>query len=540
MSKELTFETDAREAILSGVEKLSRAVVSTLGPKGRNAVLSKSWGGPTVTKDGVTVAREIELRDKRENLGAQLVKQASVKTNDRAGDGTTTSTLLAWRLYEGGLKFLTVGSDPNALIRGMRNATLRAVEAINAHAKRVTTNDDIRSIATIAANNDPEIGRILAEAWEEVGKDGVIVVEEGKSLETEVRIVQGMQFDRGFLSPNFATDTEALETVYEKPLILIYEGKVSNVQELLPLLEKVKEAKRPLLIVAEDVEGEALATLVVNKLRGILDVVAVKAPGYGERRKEMLRDLAVLTGGEAVMKDSGTSLENVTLDMLGTARKVVVDANTTTVIEGAGKKAEVQKRAELIRRQIEETTSDYDREKLEERLARLVGGIARILVGGATEAEAKERKHRFEDAKHATQAAIEEGILPGGGTALARIAVEIAKHGEKLPDDERIGYELTCKALQAPLRQIAENAGEDGSLVLRKVLGERKFAYGWNALTDAYGDLLERGVVDPAKVARTALENAVSVAATLMTTDCLIVEAPKSDDGDAGMDEDDF
>lgn len=530
MQKELTFHGEAREAILQGVEKLAKAVVSTLGPKGRCAVLDKSWGGPTITKDGVTVARDIDLTDKSENLGAQLVKQAATKTNDRAGDGTTTATLLAWSLYKEALRHLAVGADPSAMIQGLRAGTDFVKAQLDKQAKKVKSNEDILAVATIASNNDAAIGKNLAKAFEQVGNDGVLTIEEGKSLDTEVKVVTGMQFDRGFLSPNFATDFESLECVYEKPLVLIHEDKISSIQSLLPVLEAAKEAGRPLMILAEDVDGEALAALVVNKMRGILDVVAVKAPGYGDRRKEMLRDIAVLTGATAIMKDSGRDLESVTLADLGTAVRVQIDSNTTTFVEGAGKAAEVKARAAQIRHDIETTTSDYDREKLEERLAKLVGGIAQVSVGGATEAEVKERKHRYEDAKHATMAAIESGILAGGGTALLRAAAKMKADGLGLEGDAQTGLEILARALEAPLRTIAENAGLDGAVVSRRVLREKKASYGFNAMTEEYGDLMSMGIVDPTKVTRTALENAVSVAATLMTTECLIVEAPSEEE----------
>ncbi len=531
--KELTFDTEAREAILAGVEKLAKAVVSTLGPKGRCAVLDKSWGGPTVTKDGVTVARDIELRDKAENLGAQLVKQAAAKTNDRAGDGTTTATLLAWALYRRSMRYLAVGADAQAMIRGLRSTANKALKYLAKNKQQVTDNEAIKAVATIAANNDAEIGTKLAEAYDRVGKDGVITVEEGRSIETELKTVMGMQFDRGFLSPHFSTDMDTLECVMKNPAVLVHEEKISSIQSLLPLLELTKEAGRPLMIVAEDVDSEALATLVVNKMRGILDVVAVKAPGYGDRRKEMLRDIATVTNAQPIMKDDGIELEKVTLDMLGTAKSVLIDGSTTTLVEGQGRKVDIDARANLIRRQIEVTTSDYDKEKLEERLAKLVGGIAQIQVGGATEAEVKERKHRYEDAKHATAAAIEEGILPGGGVALTRAASHLQKAVNKLPGDEQIGGELMLHALRQPLRSIVENAGEDGSVVNRRVLQDKSFGFGFNALTGVYGDLFEMGVVDPLKVTRTAIENAVSVAATLMTTDCLITEADSDDQTNA-------
>ncbi len=541
MQKQLTFDVEARQAVARGVDKLARAVISTLGPKGRNAVLDKSWGGPTVTKDGATVAKEIELRDKNENLGAQLVKEAATKTADRAGDGTTTATLLASSLFQEAMRHLAVGADPAALIRGMRRAAEHLRSELGRKAMKVRGNPEaIKAVATIASNNDPQIGRILADAFKKVGEDGVITIDEGRGLETEVKIVEGMQFDRGFLSPHFATDEEAFECVQQNPFILIHEEKISSAQKLLPLLEAVKKAGRPLLIVAENVEGEALATLVVNKVRGILDVCAVKAPGYGDRRKEMLRDIAVLTGGTAVMKDSGIDLEKVGLDLLGKAKKVLVDNNNTTILQGAGTRAAVEARAAQIRRAIEETTSDYDREKLEERLAKLVGGIAQIQVGAATETEVKEIKARFEDARDATRAAIEEGVLPGGGTAFLRLAQGLT---EAVPaeGDEAVGVAILARALEQPARQIARNAGLDGSVVVRNILQERKFAWGYNALTDTYGDMIEMGILDPTKVARTALENAVSVAATLMTTECLVVEAPKKEEDEAsdeGMDDD--
>ena len=526
--KQLTFDTDAREAVLAGVEKLARAVVSTLGPKGRCAVLDKSWGGPLITKDGVTVARDIELPDKSENLGAQLVKEAASKTNDRAGDGTTTATLLAWKIYQGALRHLTVGADPQALIRGMRSAAEEVKTYLAKNAKKVSDNESIRAVATIAANNDAVVGKILADAFAEVGKDGVITIEEGKSLDTEVQTVKGMQFDRGFLSQHFATDAEALECSMDNPLILVHEEKISSIQSLLPLLEASKEAGRTLMIIAEDIDGEALATLVVNKMRGILDVCAVKAPGYGDRRKEMLRDIATVTNAHAIMKDDGIELEKVTIDQLGTAKKVIVESGTTTIVQGAGKSVDIDARAGLIRRQIENTTSDYDREKLEERLAKLVGGIAQVRVGGATEAEVKERKHRYEDAKHATMAAIAEGVLPGGGTALMRAADAVSKKS-KLEGDEATGAQILFGALSQPIRVIAENCGLDGSVVVRNVRASKSFAHGFDALREEYGDMFAAGVVDPLKVTRTALENAISVAATLMTTDCLIVEADTED-----------
>ena len=533
MPKQLLFDTEARDAVLRGVEKLSQAVVSTLGPKGRCAVLDKSWGGPLITKDGASVAQEIELRDKVENLGAQLVKQAASKTADRAGDGTTTATLLAACIYREALRHLAVGADPMALQRGLRKATDEVKAQLAANAKKVKGNDEIKAVATIASNNDGEIGKQLAEAFNKVGQEGVITIEEGRAAETEVKVVEGMQFDRGFISPHFATDLDTLEGVFESAYILVYEDKISSAQKLLPLLEKAKDSGRPLLIIAEEVDGEALATLVVNKLRGIVGVCAIKAPGYGDRRKEMLRDIATVVNAEPIMKESGVDLEKLTLRQLGTARKVLVDNNNTTIIQGAGKKSDVEARANLIRRQIEETTSDYDREKLEERLAKLVGGIATIQVGGATETEVKEKKARFEDARSATKAALEEGILPGGGVALLRISEGLAgKLG--LSGDEATGVQILARAMSAPIKTIAANAGQDGAVVARRVLGEKKFSAGYNALTGEYGDMFQMGIVDPAKVTRTALENAVSVASVLMTTDCLVTEMPKKKDKKGG------
>ncbi|KAA3613437.1 MAG: chaperonin GroEL [Planctomycetota bacterium] len=539
MQKQLTFDTEAREAVLRGVEKLSRAVISTLGPKGRCAVLDKSWGGPLITKDGVSVAQEIELRDKNENLGAQLVKEAASKTADRAGDGTTTATLLAATLYREAMRHLTVGANPAALIQGLRAGLEEVKKQLSKSATPVKSNADIKSVATIASNNDTETGKILADAFKRVGNDGVITVDEGRSLDTEVKVVEGMQFDRGFLSPQFATDQETLECSLQNPYILIYEDKISSAQKLLPLLEKSKDSGKPLMIIAEDIEGEALATLVVNKLRGILDVCAVKAPGYGDRRKEMLRDIATLTGAEAIMKDAGVELDQVELSQLGRAKKILVDNNNTTLVQGAGKKDDVQARATLIRRQIEETTSDYDREKLEERLAKMVGGIAQILVGGATETEVKEKKARFEDARAATVAAIEEGLLAGGGTALLRIGNKLTGK-VKLEGDAALGVEILSKALMQPVRTIAENAGLEGSVVAHNVLAQRKNTFGYNAMTDTYGDLVEMGVVDPVKVTRTALENAVSVASILLTTECLITEKPSKEGAAPGMGGEDY
>jgi|TARA_B110000438_G_C15789230_1_gene639853 chaperonin GroEL len=530
MHKELSFNAEARDAILCGVEKLAKAVVSTLGPQGRCAVLDKSWGGPVITKDGVTVARDIDLEDKAENLGAQLVKEAATKTNDRAGDGTTTSTLLAWMIYKEALRHLAVGESPNDIISGIRQATRQVVTHITKQAKPIKNNKDIKSVATIASNNDEVVGAILADAFKKVGDDGVISIEEGKGLDTEVKIVTGMQFDRGFLSPNFATNTETLECLYRKPLILVHENKISSVQELLPALELAKENKKALFIIAEDIEGEALAALVINKMRGVIEVVAVKAPGYGDRRKEMLQDIAILTKANAFMADSGANLDAITIADFGTAEQVIIDSNSTTLVKGAGAKNIVSARAALIKSQIESTTSDYDKEKLEERLAKLVGGIAQIQVGGASEADVKERKFRYEDAKHATVAAIAEGILAGGGTALLRASAALRKNTLKLSGGELTGLKVLAEALESPIKTICENAGQHGAVVARNVLKEKSPTYGYNALTSEYGDMLKMGIVDPTKVTRTALQNAVSVAATLITTECLIVEADADDD----------
>ncbi|MEM6459462.1 MAG: chaperonin GroEL [Planctomycetota bacterium] len=526
--KDLTFESEARAGLLAGVEKLALAVKSTLGPRGRNAVIDKSWGGPTVTKDGVTVAEEIDLADKAENMGAQLVKEAASKTSDKAGDGTTTSTVLAEALFREGLRQVTAGVDANALVRGMKKAVAPAVAEIEKQAKPVQGKDDITNVATISANNDPEIGKIMADAMDKVGRDGVITVEEGKALDTYVDVVEGMQFDRGYLSPNFITNPDDMLVELDKALVLIYEDKISNLQKLVPLLEKVQQAKKPLLIIAEDVEGEALSTLVINKLRGVLNVAAVKAPGYGDRRKAMLGDIAVLTGGEAIMKDLGTELDQVELSQLGMVKKITVDADNTTIIEGAGDSKAIQARIQQIRNEIDVTTSDYDREKLQERLAKLAGGVAQINVGAASEAELKEKKARVEDALHATRAAVEEGIVPGGGVSFIRSLKaldQVAAEG-----DETAGVETVRKALTVPLHTIADNAGERGSVVVAKVAAA-KGSHGFDALKLDYVDLVEAGIITPAKVDRTALQNAVSVAALLLTCDCVVAEAPADDDG---------
>ncbi|MEY3162348.1 MAG: hypothetical protein RIT25_2339 [Planctomycetota bacterium] len=530
MVKQLVFENDAREAILRGVSKLAKAVVSTLGPRGRNAVLDKGWGGPTVTKDGVTVAEEIELDDPYENMGAKLVREAASKTSDVAGDGTTTATMLTHAICEEGMKYLTAGANHAELIKGLRTAAAKVVEELHKMAKAVPGTDTkaIAQVATIAANNDPEIGKIIADAMKVVGQDGVITVEEGKGLETEVKIVEGMQFDRGYLSPHFVTDPDSMTAELRDCFVLVHEDKLSSIRPLLPLLEKLKESNKPLLIIAEDIEGEALATLVVNKLRGILKVCAVKAPGYGDRRKAMMQDIAILTGGEAIFKDLGMDLEKVSLRQLGVAKKVIVDGDNTTIVEGKGKTADLKARAEQIRREIEGTTSDYDREKLQERLAKLTGGIAEIRVGAHTETEMKERKALVEDALHATRAAIAEGILPGGGTALLKAGKVLANL--QLQGDAHFGVDVMKVVCERPVRTIATNAGMDGGVVARKVMAGKGQNFGYNALTGEYGDMLAFGVVDPTKVTRSALQNALSVASLLLTTDCVVADAKTEDE----------
>ena len=540
--KQLTFREDARQALLTGVQKLANAVKVTLGPKGRNAVLDKGWGAPTVTKDGVTVAEEVDLIDKYENTAAQLVKEAASKTSKSAGDGTTTATVLTEAMFRVGLKNVAAGSDAMALNRGIEKGVAAVTAELTnmSRAVRVSNRDDIVSVASISANNDRAIGEVLADCFEKVGKDGAITVEEGKSSDTVIDVVEGMQFDRGYLSPHFATDQEAMECELDKPFVLIHEEKISNVQKLVPLLEKVSKSKRPLLIIAEDVEGEALATLVVNKLRGILPVCAVKAPGYGDRRKAMLEDIAVLTGGQAIMKDLGLDLEHISISDLGQAKRVRVDADNTTIIEGAGTTKAIQARITQIRSEIETTTSDYDREKLQERLAKLAGGVAQINVGAATETELKEKKARIEDALHATRAAIEEGIVPGGGVALLRCRPALEAVRNRCRGAEKVGVDIVDTALVAPMRQIAGNAGVQPGVVEHKVAAG-KGGFGYNALTDTYEDLLKAGVLDPTKVVRSAIENAASVARLLLTTDCIVTEKP-ADEDDAtppgGMDED--
>jgi len=538
--KQLSYQEEARQALWNGVEKLAGAVKSTLGPRGRTAILDKGWGGPTVTKDGVTVAEEIDLVDKYENMGVQLVKEAASKTSEVAGDGTTTATVLAEAIFKQGLKNLAAGADANSLNRGIEKAVRKVVEALAEMSRpvRVSKREDIVNVAKISANNDDSVGKLLADCFEKVGKDGVITVEEGKTSDTVIEVVEGMQFDRGFLSPHFVTDQDTVECRLEKAFVLIHEEKISSVPKLVPLLEKVAKAKRPLLIIAEDIEGEALATLVVNKLRGILNVCAVKAPGYGERRTAMLNDIAVLTGATAIMKDLGLDLEKVSISDLGQAKKVHVDANNTTIIEGAGTTADIQARIKQITSEIENTTSDYDREKLEERRAKLVGGVAQINVGAATETELKEKKARIEDALHATRAAIEEGIVAGGGVALLRAAS--ALDGLKLKGDEQTGVSVVRAALSAPLRQIATNAGVNAGVVLHKVEA-KSGSFGYNADTGEYTDLIKDGVIDPTKVVRSALENGSSVARILLSTEVCISNKPEKNDGGdmpPGMDED--
>ena len=527
-AKEVRFSTDARDRMLRGVDTLADAVKVTLGPKGRNVVIDKSFGAPRITKDGVTVAKEIELKDKFENMGAQLIREVASKTNDLAGDGTTTATVLAQAIVREGAKAVAAGMNPMDLKRGIDLAVGAVVDDLKAHARRISANSEIAQVATISANGDTEVGQILAEAMEKVGNEGVITVEEAKSLATELEVVEGMQFDRGYLSPYFITNPEKLRVELEDPYILIHEKKLSNLQALVPLLEKVIQSGRPLLIIAEDVEGDALATLVVNKLRGGLQVAAVKAPGFGDRRKAMLEDLAVLTGGNVVSEDLGIKLENVTVNMLGRAKKVVIDKDDTTIIDGAGQKSDIDGRAAQIRQQIETTTSDYDREKLQERLAKLAGGVAVIRVGGATEVEVKEKKDRVDDAFHATRAAVEEGILPGGGIPLLR-AVKALESLSAANDDQKAGIEIVRRALKAPARQIVDNAGEDGAYVGGKLGEGSDYNGGFNAAIGEYEDLVRAGVIDPAKVVRTALQDAASVAGLLITTEALIAELPKDE-----------
>jgi chaperonin GroEL len=525
-AKDVKFSTDARDKMLRGVDILANAVKVTLGPKGRNVVLDKSFGAPRITKDGVTVAKEIELEDKFENMGAQMVREVASKTSDIAGDGTTTATVLAQAIVKEGSKAVAAGMNPMDLKRGIDLAVEAIVKDLQANTKKVTSNEEIAQVGTISANGDSEIGRFLAEAMKKVGNEGVITVEEAKSLETELDVVEGMQFDRGYISPYFITNADKMRVELEDPYILINEKKLSGLQELLPLLEAVVQTGKPLLIVAEDVEGEALATLVVNKLRGGLKVAAVKAPGFGDRRKAMLQDIAILTGGQAISEDLGIKLENVAINMLGRAKKVMIDKENTTIVNGAGKKADIEARIAQIKAQIEETTSDYDREKLQERLAKLAGGVAVIRVGGATEIEVKERKDRVDDAMHATRAAVEEGILPGGGVALLRATKAIEKIRVQ-NDDQKHGVEIVRKALSWPARQIALNAGEDGSVVVGKILEKDQYNFGFDAQSGEYGNMVSKGIIDPTKVVRTALQDAASVAGLLITTEAMVAELPK-------------
>jgi chaperonin GroEL len=525
-AKEVKFSVDARDSMLRGIDTLAHAVRVTLGPKGRNVVLDKSYGAPRITKDGVTVAKEIELEDKFENMGAQMVREVASKTSDQAGDGTTTATVLAHAIVREGAKAVAAGMNPMDLKRGIDLAVEAIVEDLKKNSRKVTSNEEIAQVGTISANGDAEIGRFIADAMKKVGNEGVITVEEAKSLDTELEVVEGMQFDRGYVSAYFVTDAEKMRVEMEDPYLLICEKKLSGLQELLPLLEAVVQAGKPLVIIAEDVEGEALATLVVNKLRGGLKVAAVKAPGFGDRRKAMLEDIAVLTGGTMVSADLGIKLENVTTAMLGRAKKVMIDKENTTIVGGAGKKADIQARIAQIKAQIEETTSDYDREKLQERLAKLAGGVAIIRVGGATEIEVKERKDRVDDAMHATRAAVEEGILPGGGVALLR-AAEALKKLRTHNDDQKTGVEIVRKAISWPARQIAVNAGEDGSIVVGKILEKDAYAYGYDAQAGEYGNLISKGIIDPTKVVRAALQGAASVAGLLVTTEAMVAEVPK-------------
>jgi chaperonin GroEL len=530
-AKQLVFDEAARQALLKGVNKLARAVIATLGPKGRNVVLDKKFGSPTITKDGVTVAKEIELEDPYENMGAQMVREVASKTSDAAGDGTTTATVLAEAIYSQGLKFVTSGANPIGIQRGIAKAVEAASEHLNKIKKNVKDKEEIKQVATVSANWDTTIGEIIADAMDKVGKDGTITVEEAKSIETTLDVVEGMQFDKGYLSPYFVTNAETMEVKQEDAYILIYEKKISSLKDLLPLLEKVAKIGKPLLIISEEVEGEALATLVVNKLRGTINVAAVKAPGFGDRRKALCEDIAILTGGKFISEDLGVKLESVGIEDLGRAKSIVVDKENTTIVEGNGKSSDIQGRVNQIRRQIEETTSDYDREKLQERLAKLAGGVAVINVGAATETEMKEKKARVEDALHATRAAVEEGIVPGGGVALLRCLP--ALEALKLEGDEQIGVDIIKRAIEEPLRALARNAGVEGSIVVQEVK-RRKGNEGYNVGTGEYEDLVKAGVVDPKKVTRTALQNAASIAGLLLTTECLITEIPEKEKAPAG------
>lgn len=527
-AKEVKFSLDARDRMLKGVDTLADAVKVTLGPKGRNVVIDKSFGAPRITKDGVTVAKEIELSDKFENMGAQMVREVASKQNDKAGDGTTTATVLAQAIVKEGAKAVAAGMNPMDLKRGIDLAVTTVVGELRKNARKITSNDEIAQVGTISANGETAIGKMIAEAMQKVGNEGVITVEEAKTAETELDVVEGMQFDRGYLSPYFVTNPEKMRVELEEPYILLHEKKLSNLQPMLPVLEAIVQTGKPLLIIAEDVEGEALATLVVNKLRGGLKIAAVKAPGFGDRRKAMLEDIAILTGGNVISEDLGIKLENVTLEMLGTAKRVTIEKENTTIVDGAGSKADIQGRVAQIKAQIEETTSDYDREKLQERLAKLAGGVAVIRVGGSTEIEVKEKKDRVDDAMHATRAAVEEGILPGGGVALLR-AVKSLDTLKPENSDQRTGVDIVRRAIQSPARQIALNAGEDGSVIVGKLLEKSDYAHGWNAQTGEYGDLYKWGIIDPAKVVRTAIEDAASVAGLLITTEAMIAEKPKKE-----------
>ena len=540
MAKQIKFDADARQKILAGVEKLSNAVTSTLGPSGRNVILDKKFGSPQITKDGVTVAKEIELPDPFENMGAQMVKEVASKTNDVAGDGTTTATLLAEAIYREGLKNLTAGANAMALKRGLDKATAAVVEAIAKQSKKVKTADEIAQVATLSANGDEEIGKMISEAMEKVGKEGTITVEEAKTLESSLDVVEGMQFDKGYLSPYFVTNADSMECELEDPFILLFEKKITNLQDMLPLLQAVAKSGRPLMIVAEDVEGEALATLVVNRLRGTFQVCAVKAPGFGDRRKAILEDIAILTGGKLISEDIGVKLENVGIEMLGRAKKVVVDKDNTTIVDGLGKAADIKARVEQIKKQIEDTTSDYDREKLQERLAKLAGGVALIKVGAATEAAMKEKKDRVDDALHATRAAVEEGIVAGGGVAYLR--AQKAIEGLKLEGDEAVGAAIISRAIEAPLRKLVGNAGQEAALVIANVK-KATGTNGYNVRTGEYADMFKVGIVDPAKVTRSALQNAASIAGLLLTTDCMVTDIPEKKEacgcgghGQPGMD----
>jgi chaperonin GroEL len=533
-AKEVKFSVDARDSMLRGIDILAHAVRVTLGPKGRNVVLDKSYGAPRITKDGVTVAKEIELDNKFENMGAQMVREVASKTSDQAGDGTTTATVLAHAIVREGAKAVAAGMNPMDLKRGVDLAVAAVVADLQKNSKNVTSNEEIAQVGTISANGDAEIGRFIADAMKKVGNEGVITVEEAKSLETELEVVEGMQFDRGYISPYFVTNADKMHVEMEDPYLLIYEKKLSGLQELLPLLEAVVQTSKPLLIIAEDVEGEALATLVVNKLRGGLKVAGVKAPGFGDRRKAMLEDIAILTGGTMVSSDLGIKLENVTINMLGRAKKVMIEKENTTIVSGAGKKADIAARIAQIKAQIEETTSDYDREKLQERLAKLAGGVAVIRVGGATEIEVKERKDRVDDAMHATRAAVEEGILPGGGVALLRAAKALSRLRTQ-NDDQKTGVEIVKKAIAWPARQIVINSGDDGAVVVGKILEKDQYAYGYDAQTGEYGNLVSKGIIDPTKVVRAALQGAASIAGLLITTEAMVAELPKKQTGAPAM-----